>query len=202
MIVTCKIVHDAVAFVTIEDWSQSSIGVNSTQGKVDAYFIIAIRERNKVIMKLHRVGINHTDRQIHIEVCLRSHLLRTCTISIRLYPDNRILVDAEADAAAARTCTRIVIRIKHCKREIVVTIATPAPVDMEEAVAIVTITDEGVSAIITITTILHRFAFSQLIVYQILPTIDGIGNTLFRTDRILISEILDERLNHLLMIAT
>ena len=73
---------------------------------------------------------------------------------------------------------------------------------MEEAVAIITITDEGVSAIITITTILHRFAFGQLAVNQILPTVDGIVNTLFRTDRILISEILDERLNHLLMITT
>ena len=72
---------------------------------------------------------------------------------------------------------------------------------MEEAVAVVAVADKGMSAIISKTAVLHRASGGQLAIDQILPTVNGILDMSQAAGCVLIAEILDECLHHLLVVA-
>ena len=156
VVVDVVIIDNAVGGITHEHRGEGAVVCAGTNGVISTDFFVAITAGNKFVSENNRVGLYHAYRIIGIEICERLNRLGTGAIFVGLYADEGILIDVVADATGAGSRTGGVIGVEHREREVGITVATPTPVDVEETVAVVAVTDEGVSTVLAPTPIHYR----------------------------------------------
>ena len=93
-------------------------------------------------------------------------------VHLRVGVDSGILFDAIADAAAAAARAGIVIGIEHGERKVTIVFTAPAPVDMEQSVAVVAVAHEGMATGAALAAIDNRPPGGQFAVDDFLPFVD------------------------------
>ena len=187
-----SIFDDAVGRITLEQRGEGSIVSAGAESVFHTDIFLAIFIGCKDVLKRSCVGLFYPYWSFVVEIGERLERLRTGAVLVGLHTDDGILTHAISYAAETRY-RMIVIGVEYRKREITITIAAPTPVDMVEAVAVVTVADEDVSFDIARASILHRPSIGQFLINQILPSVDTIIHTMGDMHRILIAEIPDER---------
>ena len=104
-------------------------------------------------------------------------------------------------AAGIRTGTAAV-RIERVEHEVAVLIATPAPVEMEEIVAEITVAHEGMTSHRGATGIIHRTIGLKFGIYHVVPFLESMVVTPFHLDRLVISEVSIQGHRHIVAVST
>ena len=86
-----------------------------------------------------------------------------------LYAHDGLLAYAKPIAGAAGADRCVVIRVQHRQQEVSVIYSAPAPVDVEQTVAVVAVNDESMSQSGRLSAIDYRPAVVQFVIDEILP---------------------------------
>ena len=180
--------HDSAVFlIAHEQGVQSSIGIHDTQGKV-GFLVVSFKER---IGWHSYVTITH-DRVVLIDAANAFGVLGGLWLHLRVGVDNGTLPHAKADAAAAAARTGVVVGIEHGECKIAVDETSPAPVDVEQAVAIIAVAHEAMSTVVALAAINHRTSCGQFAIDSLLPCVDDGEETALDELRSVVVEVIVE----------
>ena len=112
-----------------------------------------------------------------------------------MYAHDGILIETEAIARTAGTGITVIIWIEDGEHEVVVGMAIPAPVDVEQAVTVVAVDDKGVASSHRRSAIQDGPSGSQFVVHQRLPRVTGKVLTVDNTSRLVITKIVLQRIH-------
>ena len=100
------------------------------------------------------------------------------------------------EARIGRHLFFIRIRIEHRERKIVVVMAVPTPVEMEEACTVVTVAYESMTTSSSITAIDDRPACCQFTINKFLPVVDANPVTTNPDCTLIITEVVAQRFGY------
>ena len=89
-----------------------------------------------------------------------------------LYADDGLLIIGEA-YTTGETCSSVQIGIEYVQREVAIGITFPSPIEVEETVGIITITNEFMSTIVRKPSIHHWSLGGKFVVDEVFPLVNA-----------------------------